>query len=110
MRSSRRSTSGTGGRRDRPRRCGRSRGTAVTLPNEATAVPAEVIRARAYLSRVAEPPAAALVRFVDTVGPVAAADRVRTGDVADAVAAETAARRTVDRAEADLATAGAAGA
>jgi DNA processing protein len=73
-------------------------------------VPAEVIRARAYLSRVAEPPVAALVRFVDAVGPVAAAARVQAGDVPDSVAAETAARRTVDRAEADLAAAGAVGA
>ena len=72
--------------------------------------PAAVVRARAYLSRVAEPPVAALVRFVDAVGPVAAAARVRAGDVPDAVAAETAARRTVDRAEADLAAARAVGA
>jgi DNA processing protein len=69
-----------------------------------------VVRARAYLSRVAEPPAAALVRFVDAVGPVAAAGRVRAGDVPDDVAGETAARRSVDRAEADLAAARAVGA
>jgi DNA processing protein len=75
-----------------------------------TAVPATVVRARAYLSRVAEPPAPALVRLVDAVGPVAAADRVAAGDVPDAVAAETAARRAVDRVEADLAEARAAGA
>ena len=74
------------------------------------AVPDAVVRARAYLSRVAEPPAAALVRFVEVMGPVAAAARVWAGDVPEAVAAETAARRTVDRTEADLAAARAAGA
>ncbi len=74
------------------------------------AVAVAVVRARAYLSRVAEPPAAALVRFVDVVGPVAAAARVRSGDVPEAVAAETAARRAVDRVDADLAAARAAGA
>ena len=41
---------------------------------------------------------------------MAAAARVRCGDVPDPVAGETAARRTVDRAEADLAAAQAAGA
>ena len=69
------------------------------------AVPLEVVRARAYLSRAAEPPAPALVRLVDAVGPVAAAARVWAGDVSDAVAAETAARRLVDRVDADLAAA-----
>ena len=78
--------------------------------SDAAVVPAEVIRARAYLSRVAEPPAAALVRFVDAMGPVAAAARVFAGDVPGDVAAETASRRTVDHAEADLAAARAAGA
>ena len=58
-------------------------------------VPDAVVGARAYLSRVAEPPAAALARLVDAVGPVAAAERVRSGDVSDDVAAETAARRAV---------------
>ena len=33
------------------------------------AVADEVLRARAYLSRVAEPPAPALIAFVDAVGP-----------------------------------------
>ncbi len=84
---------------------------AGTAPGGASpAVPDAVVRARAYLSRVAEPPAAALVRFVDAVGPVAAAAHVRAGDVPEAVAAETAARRAVDRAGADLAAARAAGA
>ncbi len=70
----------------------------------------EVLRARAYLSRVAEPPAPGLAAFVAAVGPVEAASRVRAGDVPDPVAGETAARRTVDRAGADLAAADAAGA
>jgi DNA processing protein len=76
----------------------------------AVTVPAEVLRARAYLSRVAEPPAPALVRLVEAVGPVAAAGYVWTGDVPDAVAAETAARRSVDHTEADLGAARTAGA
>ena len=71
---------------------------------------AEVLRARAYLSWVAEPPAPALAAFVAAVGPVPAAHRVRSGDVPDPVAGETAARRSVDRAEADLAAAADAGA
>ena len=74
------------------------------------AVDGPVVRARAYLSRVAEPPAAALGRLVEALGPVAAANRVRAGDVADDVAAETAARRAVDHTAADLAAAAAVGA
>jgi len=70
----------------------------------------EVLRARAYLSRVAEPPAQALGRFVDQVGPVVAAGRVRRGEVPEPVARETSARRSVDRAAADLAAAAAIGA
>ncbi|MEJ3658758.1 DNA-processing protein DprA [Actinomycetes bacterium KLBMP 9759] len=63
----------------------------------------EVVHARAYLSRVAEPPAPALARFVEEVGPVEAAARVRSGAVSERVAAETSARRTVHRPAADLA-------
>lgn len=77
---------------------------------EAGGVAEEVVRARAYLSRVAEPPASALAGLVAAVGPVAAAARVRTGEVPDAVAAETAARRAVDHSAADLAAARAVGA
>ncbi|HWE87828.1 MAG TPA: DNA-processing protein DprA [Pseudonocardiaceae bacterium] len=66
--------------------------------------------ARAYLLRVAEPPAPALVRFVARHGPVVAAEQVRSGDVPDAVRAETEARRHLDQAEQDLAEADAAGA
>lgn len=73
-------------------------------------VPQEVRRARAYLSRVAEAPAPALALLVAQVGPVRAAELVRRGDVPDEVAAETAARREVDRATADLADAAAVGA
>src|SRR5262245_22330557 len=58
--------------------------------------------ARAYLSRVAEPPAPALSELIDELGPLRAARLVAAGDVADPVAAETAARRGDERAEADL--------
>jgi DNA processing protein len=75
----------------------------ASVVGSATGRPAvEVLRARAYLSRVAEPPAPALAAFVEVLGPVAAAARVRTGDVPDPVAGETAARRTTDRADVDL--------
>jgi DNA processing protein len=70
----------------------------------------EVLRARAYLSRVAEPPAPALVRLIAEVGPVEAAGRVARGAVPETVAGETAARREVDRSTADLDLARAAGA
>ncbi len=73
-------------------------------------VAADVLRARAYLSRVAEAPAAELVAFVEEVGPVEAADRVRAGRVSEPVARQTAARRAVDRTEADLDAAQACGA
>jgi DNA processing protein len=68
-----------------------------------------VLLARAYLSRVAEPPAAALAAYVEEVGPLVAARRVRSGAthgpgaLPPAVACETAARRETERAEADLA-------
>src|SRR5690606_41347112 len=58
--------------------------------------------ARAYLLRVAEPPAPALHRFVAEHGPIEAARRVREAAVPEAAAAETAARRGLDRAERDL--------
>lgn len=66
--------------------------------------------ARAYLSAVAEPPAPALVEFVEQHGPITAADRVRRGDVSQRVGAETAARRHRDCAEAHLRAAEALGA
>ena len=65
----------------------------------------EVLLARAYLMRVAEPPAFALHAFVDIVGPVEAADRVRSGEVPEAVRNETEARRELDLAAEDLAAA-----
>ncbi|HWM59732.1 MAG TPA: DNA-processing protein DprA [Pseudonocardia sp.] len=68
-----------------------------------------LLRARAYLSRVAEAPAPALLRLVAEVGPEEAAQRVRAGRVPEQVAAETGTRRMVDRAEADLEAAAAAG-
>jgi DNA processing protein len=62
----------------------------------------EVLRARAYLSRVAEPPTPALARLVAAVGPLEAAARVQAGAVPESVARETAARRGVDRVDEDL--------
>lgn len=56
----------------------------------------------AYLSRVAEPPCAPLATLVSEFGPVAAAERVRCGDVPDALRARTDARRELDCAAADL--------
>ncbi|HEY3263379.1 MAG TPA: DNA-processing protein DprA, partial [Pseudonocardiaceae bacterium] len=66
--------------------------------------------ARAYLLRVAEPPAAALAVLVAKLGAVRAAAAVRAGEVPAAVLAETTARRGVDRAVADLHAAAALGA
>jgi DNA processing protein len=60
------------------------------------------LRAWAYLSRVVEPPCAELAALVDRVGPVEAAERVRTGQVDDSLAHRVEARREIDRAAADL--------
>lgn len=62
----------------------------------------ELRRARAYLNRVAEPPAVALTELIGEVGPVEAARLVVAGRVPDRVAAETGARRADQRADADL--------
>ncbi|MGH3901164.1 MAG: DNA-processing protein DprA [Pseudonocardiaceae bacterium] len=62
----------------------------------------ELRRARAYLNRVAEPPAPALSELITEVGPVWAARSVRAGQVTHRVAAETGARWADDRAEVDL--------
>ncbi|MEY7973958.1 DNA-processing protein DprA [Saccharomonospora xinjiangensis] len=71
----------------------------------------EAVRsARAYLLRVAEPPAPALWHFVSEHGPVEAARRVAAADVPDGVAAETTARRRLDLAARDLDLAAAQGA
>jgi DNA processing protein len=60
------------------------------------------LRAWAYLSRVVEPPCAELAALVRRVGPVEAAERVRRGEVDDALARHTEARREIDRAADDL--------
>jgi len=60
------------------------------------------LRAWAYLSRVVEPPCAELAALVDRVGPVAAAERVRRGQVDDNLARHTEARHEIDRAADDL--------
>lgn len=70
----------------------------------------EIQLARAYLMRVAEPPAPALHALVDTCGPVAAAEAVRAESAPDAVLSETSARRHLDLAATDLAAAAKAGA
>jgi DNA processing protein len=62
----------------------------------------ELRGARAYLSRVAEPPAPALSELINEVGPVRASRLVAAGRVPGRVAAETGGRRMDDRAEADL--------
>ena len=62
----------------------------------------ELRLARAYLNRVAEPPAAALAELICEAGPVRAARLVAAGQVSERVAAETGARRLNGRAEADL--------
>jgi DNA processing protein len=61
-----------------------------------------VLRAWAYLSRVAEPPCAELAALTRRVGPVEAAERVRRAAVDGDVARRTEARREIDRAAADL--------
>jgi DNA processing protein len=83
--------------------------SAEPTPEAVSPVDPAVLLARAYLSRVAEPPAAALAAYVEEVGPRVAARRVRSGAtngpgaLPPAVASETAARRETERAEADLA-------
>ncbi len=68
-----------------------------------TAPAGEEIRlARAYLMRVAEPPALALHALVNIEGVLAAAERVRAGDVPSAIQHETEARRHLDLAGEDL--------
>jgi DNA processing protein len=76
-----------------------------------TAPAGEEIRlARAYLMRVAEPPALALHAFVNVEGVLAAAERVRKGDAPPAVQHETESRKHLDLAGEDLVTAEKAGA
>ena len=52
----------------------------------------------AYLARVAEPPCAGLAGLVAEVGPVEAAARIKRGDVSDALARLTQARRRIGQA------------
>lgn len=59
-------------------------------------------QAWAYLSRVAEPPRAAVAALVDRVGPVEAAERIRRGAVDPELARHTEARREIDVAADDL--------
>lgn len=66
--------------------------------------------ARAYLLRAAEPPAPALVAFIAQVGAVTAAQLIREGTAPPAVLEATNARRGIDLAEQDLATAATVGA
>ncbi|MGW4062090.1 DNA-processing protein DprA [Amycolatopsis sp. NPDC004747] len=70
----------------------------------------ELRRARAYLLRVAEPPAPALVAFAAEHGPIAAAARVRRGDCPAEVLKVTEARRGYDLVNQDFTRAAAAGA
>ncbi|MCW2602883.1 MAG: processing protein [Pseudonocardiales bacterium] len=65
-----------------------------------------VLRARAYLSRVAEPASVVMWEWVRRVGPVEAADAIRAGVVPEPVAAATAARRERIDVDADLDAAG----
>jgi DNA processing protein len=64
----------------------------------------------AYLLKVAEPPAKALVGFVAEVGLVDAAELVRKGDVPEKVGEETSARRHVEDVDEDFVVAEKAGA
>lgn len=70
-----------------------------------TTIGADILLARAYLLRVAEPPAPHLARFVEAHGAVAAAGLVRAAAAPVPVLDETTARHTVDLAEQDLAAA-----
>ena len=73
----------------------------------ASTVPDAVLLARAYLSRVAEPASLAVWDLVERIGPLAAAEAIRTSDkdVGASVLRATDARRTRCDPEADLAAA-----
>ncbi|MFD4643981.1 DNA-processing protein DprA [Lentzea sp. NPDC058436] len=82
--------------------------TATSLADSSATPPADpapdaVRLARAYLSRVAEPYPAALAALIAEVGPIEAAELVRSGEVSPSVASQTSARRAEERAHADLA-------
>jgi DNA processing protein len=59
-------------------------------------------RARAWLGRLVEPGTVDLWRYVDRLGPVEAARRIRAGRVPERIAGLTAARADTDRSLADL--------
>ncbi len=59
-------------------------------------------RAWAYLSQVALGPCAPLAELVDAVGPIDAADAVRSADLPEVLRTRTEARRHLDTAESDL--------
>lgn len=69
---------------------------------DAGRVGADVLIARAYLSRVAEAGSLAVCAFIQRWGPVEGAKLIRTADVPDAVHAATQARRLTCDGEADL--------
>ena len=62
----------------------------------------DTLAALAYLSRVAEPPCPELATLVNRAGPVEAAERVKSGEVADDLAQRTEACRGIDCAAEDL--------
>lgn len=62
----------------------------------------DVVRAWAYLSRVAEPPCPALAALIAEQGVVAVAERVRRNDVPERLARHTEARREIDCSVSDL--------
>ncbi len=62
----------------------------------------EIARAWAYLSRVAEPPCPELRALARRVGPVEAAERVRSGAADGTVGRVVEARRQIDCAAKDL--------
>jgi DNA processing protein len=62
----------------------------------------DILLARAYLSRVAEPASVPLWSFVREHGPLEAAQRLRAGDAPQPVLAVTSARRTSADGQADL--------
>jgi DNA processing protein len=64
----------------------------------------DITRAWAYLSRVAEPPCPELAALVKRVGPIEAADRVRSGNAGERLATHVEARRRFDCAAEDLET------
>src|SRR5882757_896000 len=68
----------------------------------ASRVPEDVLHARAYLSRVAEPASFALWRLVAEHGPSTAAALIRSGEVPREVGEQTSARRRRIEPEADL--------